>query len=266
MAAYTNNKLAGAVWGAAVGDALGVPYEFKARDSFTCAGMVGHGTHDQPAGTWSDDTALLLATCDSVKRRGRVDVTDMLDRFRSWFDHGAYTPDGTVFDVGLTTSTSLYRGYGAVEEWSNGNGSLMRIAPLAFCDASDVEVRAVSAITHAHRTSTEACVEFVHMLRRAADEPLDLRESMGSIFGDVPREEVRSGGFVRDTLQASLWCFANTDNYVDCVLTAVNLGSDTDTTACVAGALAGTAYGVDAIPEDWREALRGADVLEGVLF
>ncbi|MDO4807861.1 MAG: ADP-ribosylglycohydrolase family protein [Coriobacteriales bacterium] len=54
--------------------------------------------------------------------------------------------------------------------------------------------------------------------------------------------------------------------YAPCVLEAINLGSDTDTTACVAGALAGAAYGIDAIPEAWREALRGADVLEATLF
>lgn len=264
--ADTSKALADAVWGAAVGDALGVPYEFKARDGFSCTGMVGYGTHNQPAGTWSDDTALLLATCDSIKQCGRVDVSDMLDRFRNWNDMGDYTPDSQVFDIGIATSKALHTGLGGTDEWSNGNGSLMRIAPLAFCDATDDEVRAVSAITHAHRVSTEACVEFVHMLRQAATDPSELHERLRSLLGGVPRSEVKSGGFVRDTLQASLWCFATTDSYRDCVLTAVNLGSDTDTTACVAGALAGTAYGVDAIPQEWRDTLRGADILEGVLF
>lgn len=266
MTTSSNVALAGAVWGAAVGDALGVPYEFKVRDSFTCTGMMGYGTHDQPAGTWSDDTALLLATCDSIKQCGCADISDMLIRFRSWYDQGDYTPDGRVFDVGITTATSLHLGYGGTDEWSNGNGSLMRIAPLAFCGASDDEVRAASAITHAHRISTETCVQFVHMLRQAAESPRALHERLLAIFSDVPRDEVRSGGFVRDTLQASLWCFATTDSYRDCVLTAVNLGSDTDTTACVAGALAGTAYGVNAIPKEWRDALRGSTLLKDVLF
>ena len=266
MTTSSNVALAGAVWGAAVGDALGVPYEFKVRDSFTCTGMMGYGTHDQPAGTWSDDTALLLATCDSIRHCGRVDVSDMLSRFRNWYAQGDYTPDGKVFDVGITTAAALRLGYGGADEWNNGNGSLMRIAPLAFCGASDDEVRAVSSITHAHRTSTVACVQFVHMLRQAAESPQALRERLLAILGDVPRGEVRSGGFVRDTLQASLWCFATTGSYRDCVLTAVNLGSDTDTTACVAGALAGTAYGLGSIPREWRDALRGSDVLEDVLF
>ena len=81
-----------------------------------------------------------------------------------------------------------------------------------------------------------------------------------------PREEARSSGFVFDTLGAAIWCFANTDSYADCVLAAVNLGSDTDTTACVAGALAGAVYGYNAIPAEWLETLRGKDVIEQCLF
>lgn len=254
-----------AVWGAAVGDALGVPYEFRARDTFECAGMVGHGTHDRPAGTWSDDTAMLLATCDSIKSCDGIDVADMRARFLDWFERGAYTPDGVIFDYGGTTARALRRGRGCSGEWDNGNGSLMRIAPLAFCGATDDEVRAVSAITHAHETSTEACVEFVHVLHEATDDSRGLYQGLRDQLGSVSRSAIRSGGFVRDTLQAALWCFALTDNYRDCVLTAVNLGDDTDTTACVAGALAGVAYGLGAIPGGWVSALRGREVLEACL-
>ena len=258
--------LSAAVWGAAVGDALGVPYEFKPRGTFDCRGMVGHGTHDQPAGTWSDDTALMLATCDSIRAVGRVDAADLLARFRSWYEDGAYTPDGVVFDVGNATAEALRTGRGLAGEWDNGNGSLMRIAPLAFCAATDDEVRAASAVTHAHPTSTGACVEFVHLLREAAADPQGTRERLKSELAGMPRDEVRSGGYVLDTLRAAKWCFANTNDYRDCVLAAVNLGSDTDTTACVAGALAGTAYGKGAIPAEWLDAMRGGDVLEATLF
>ena len=82
----------------------------------------------------------------------------------------------------------------------------------------------------------------------------------------VPEQEIRSGGFVRDTLKAAIWSFVNTNSYEDCVLAAVNLGDDTDTTAAVAGALAGTAYGIDAIPQEWIDALRGKDLIESCLF
>ena len=264
--AHVAGKLADAVWGAAVGDALGVPYEFLARDTFACTEMVGFGTHHQPAGTWSDDTALLLATCDSIRHCGRIDVDDMRSRFRAWYGRGDYTPDGKVFDVGIATSEALRRGRGLDGEWDNGNGSLMRIAPLAFCDATDDEVRAVSAITHAHRTSMDCCVSFVHLLREAAADPAAAHDRLAGEYGSVRRDEVRSGGYVADTLRAATWCFATTASYRDCVLTAVDLGEDTDTTACVAGALAGTAYGRDAIPGEWVSAMRGADVLTAALF
>ena len=129
--------------------------------------MVGFGTHHQPAGTWSDGTSMTLATCDSVRALGRVDAEDIRRRFERWLKGGAYTPDGDVFDCGGTTSAAIELGHGMAGVRENGNGSLMRIAPLAFCGATDDQVRAVSAITHAHPTSTEACVDFVHLLRAA---------------------------------------------------------------------------------------------------
>ena len=82
----------------------------------------------------------------------------------------------------------------------------------------------------------------------------------------IPTAEVKSGGYVVDTLNASLWCLVNTGSYAECVLAAVNLGRDTDTTACVAGALAGAFYGYGAIPAEWLEVLRGKNVIESCLF
>lgn len=82
----------------------------------------------------------------------------------------------------------------------------------------------------------------------------------------MPRDEARSSGFVLDTLGAALWCLLHTDNYKDCVLEAVSLGGDSDTTACVAGALAGARYGYDAIPKEWLDVLRGKELVEECLF
>lgn len=251
------------VYGQAVGDALGVPYEFRARGTFECTGMVGHGSHNQPAGTWSDDTSMALATCDSIRATGRIDVRDMRERFVRWYREGAYTVSG-LFDIGGTTADALSSGRGRAGERDNGNGSLMRILPLAFTDATDDEVRAVSAITHAHAISCEACVRLVHVARRLIDGegPHDVA---GSLVG-VPASQIRSGGFVLDTERAALWCLANTSSYAECVLAAANLGDDTDTTAAVAGGLAGIVYGMDAIPAEWLAKLRGKDVIEGCLF
>lgn len=260
--------LRAAVTGQAVGDALGVPFEFKARGSFLCSGMVGHGTHDRPAGTWSDDTAMMLATLDSLAaNRGRVVPDDLRRRFRNWMDRGAYTPDGAVFDIGGTTSEALLSGRGQTGEMDNGNGSLMHILPLAFVDCTDDDVRAASAVTHAHPTSTEACVRFVHVARSLIRGRLDAGEWSEAAGEDnlaaLSSARINSDGYVLDTLRAALWCLATTHSYADCVLAAVNLGSDTDTTAAVAGGLAGIRYGLDSNP--WRNDLRGRDVLDGIV-
>lgn len=255
-----------AVYGQAVGDALGVPYEFRARGTFECRGMVGHGTHDQPAGTWSDDTSMAICVCDSYRELGRVDCGDIRRRFEAWYRDGAYTVGG-LFDVGGTCARAIRDGRGCAGERDNGNGSLMRTVPLAFTNATDDEVRAVSAITHAHPTSTEACVELVRIARAlaAGAPPLDAAGERVGLLGADP-SGVRSGGYVLDTLDAAVWCLLNTGDYRSCALAAVNLGDDTDTTAAVAGALAGIAYGADAIPEEWTAALRGRDVIDSCLF
>lgn len=251
------------VYGQAVADALGVPYEFRPRDSFRCTGMVGHGSHNKPAGTWSDDTSMTLAICDSYRELGRIDVDDIRGRFVRRYREDAYTVDG-LFDIGNATREALERGHGLAGEWDNGNGSLMRTVPLAFTDATDDEVRVVSAITHAHPTSTEACVAMVHIARDliAGASPVD-------VAGDVaarPVDEIGSTGFVRHTFDAALWCLVNTSSYAECVLAAVNLGDDTDTTAAVAGALAGIVYGIEGIPAKWLDKLRGKDLIESCLF
>ena len=250
-------SLKDAVYGAAVGDALGVPFEFMQRGSFHATGMTGHGTHNQPAGTWSDDTSMILATCDSIRELGRIDPADMRKRFEAWIRKGEYAIDGNVFDFGNTVSRALSRGEGCSEAMDNGNGSLMRIVPLAFTDATDDQVREVSAITHAHAISMDACVQYIRIARSLV---------MGEDPDILLPGEVRSGGYVLDTLGAALWCLERTGSYEECVLTAVNLGSDTDTTACVAGALAGIKYGYDSIPREWIDQLRGKGIIESCLF
>ena len=275
--AQQTDKRRGIVFGAAVGDALGVPYEFLKRDTFECTGMSEGGVHGKPAGTFSDDTSLLLATRASLKECGEVDVEDMRRRFCDWLYEGAYTSDGSAFDVGNATATALERGRGCDGERSNGNGSLMRIAPLVFVHASDDEARAVSAITRAHWISTEACVMFVRILGDLMDgeylEDAIARNMPGNErfaflrdLADMPRDAVKSSGFVLDTLGAALWCALHTSGFSDCVLTAVNLGDDSDTTGCVAGALAGAMYGYESIPAEWIDALRGRELIEQYLF
>lgn len=264
-------RLHAAVYGQAVGDALGVPYEFQRRDTFECTGMIGHGTHNQPAGTWSDDTAMMLATLDSLAEHGgRVDTDDMLAKYRAWAKSGEYTPDGAVFDIGTTTSHALASGHGGTDEYDNGNGSLMRILPLAFTDCSDDDIRRVSAITHAHRISTDICVRFIRIARLLLAEGTAYSRTEVCKIANIPedlrfceRRRIKSGTFVLDTMLSAVWCLVNTDNYRDCVLAAVNLGGDTDTTAAVAGGLAGLLYGDEGNP--WEEEMRGTELLETLI-
>lgn len=260
------DKLKAVMYGLAIGDALGVPYEFQQRDTFTCTGMVGHGTHNQPAGTWSDDTALSLATLDSFTEcGGKPDTADMLMRYQMWLKHGMYMPDGKTFDSGITVATAIRSGHGCDGLDDNGNGSLMRMAPCAFYHLTDEEIRQVSAITHAHEISMTACVQYARIIERLLNHvpPYKTITDSGFPFDPtIPRTEVKSDGFVLHTLNAALWCLANTDNYQDCVLAAVNLGEDTDTTASVAGALAGDIYGFESIPQEWVRKLRGRELLD----
>lgn len=284
MTTAPNPQLKAAVYGAAVGDALGVPFEFRVRGTFVCTDMSGYGTHHQPAGTWSDDTSMMLATCASIRdKRGRIDPADMRARFCDWLDHGAYTPFGQVFDAGNTVVTALREGRGCASDRSNGNGSLMRIVPLAFTGATDADVAAVSSITHAHPLSVEACVRYVRIARALAGganipdaiaagvadgDPVDPAGPLHRLprIAELAEADLESHGYVVHTIESALWCLATTSTYADCVLRAVNLGNDTDTTACVAGGLAGIAYGFDTIPATWVEALQAKELIDRCLF
>lgn len=290
------------IMGVAVGDALGVPVEFKKRGTFYVTEMQGYGTHNQPAGTWSDDTSLTLALADNLLPDGvdgKPDLECIAWGATEWYDNAAYTPHGKVFDVGNATAEAIKRlkkgvapeKAGGTGERDNGNGSLMRIAPLTFYMFGIREaeerfriVRDVSSITHAHEWSVAACYIYVEMLNKlrmgrkkkaayaelredfAHGVPFISKATLGKFvrilendISTLPEEEIRSSGFVIDTLEAAFWCFMTTDNYRDAVLKAVNLGDDTDTTGAVTGALAGLAYGLDSIPQEWREQLAASD-------
>lgn len=271
-------KLRTAIYGALIGDAMGVPYEFKERGSFQCAGMTGHGTHNQLAGTWSDDGSMILATCKSLKdNAGKVNTTDIYRKFKSWYEDGAFTQYGKVFDIGIATRTALHTGKGQCGERDNGNGSLMRILPLAFTDCSNEEVREVSAITHGHWISMEACSIYVKIIRRClqgeqlADvvHSLELADPFNRIatIDLLPEEEIKSGGYVVSSLEAAIWCALTTNSFKDCLLKAVNLGRDTDTTACIAGGLVGACcYEFEDIPSEWMDAVPKKEIIEDCLF
>jgi ADP-ribosylglycohydrolase len=294
----------GALWGALVGDALGVPVEFRNRFQLQAepvTDMREFGSHHQPRGTWSDDGALTLCTVDSLLNT-EFDTQDMGHRFVRWMNEDLWTATGVVFDMGGTTSDALMRIAkgtraelaGRREEHSNGNGSLMRIVPVALRFAGEPteslsdRVERTSAITHAHDRSKMGCVFYSLIVRQLllgetpenalsvarpeftrryenAPEFERFRSHLTDDFRSLREEEIVSTGYVLHTLHASLWCLLNARDYRECVLRAVNLGGDTDTTGCVAGGLAGAAFGLQSIPSEWRDQLqRKGDV--DVLF
>lgn len=263
---YDRGLMRSCIYGLAVGDALGVPYEFCRRGTFECTGMVGDGTHGQHAGTWSDDTSMALCICSSIKRLGRVDTADIAGRFRRWLEHGDFTCDGRAFDVGMTCREAISTGVPGESYDECGNGSLMRTAPLALLDYFDThKIREVSAITHAHPVAEWSCIALCDILRTIRNSGTPAKHVLWRRYGYIasrPVEAVKSGGYCEHTLEAALWCFLNTDSYADCVLAAVNLGGDTDTTAAVAGALAGVYYGFGAIPPKWTGQLRGKAAID----
>lgn len=263
---YDRDLMRSCIYGLAVGDALGVPYEFCERGTFECTDMVGDGTHGQHAGTWSDDTSMALCICSSIKRLAYIDVADIAGRFRRWLEQGDFACDGRVFDVGVTCERAILTGVPAKSYDDCGNGSLMRTAPLAMLDHIEpYDIREVSAITHAHPVAEWSCVALCDMLRTIRNVGTPAKGDLWHRYGYIasrPVEAVESDGYCEHTLEAALWCFLNTFSYADCVLAAVNLGDNTDTTAAVAGAIAGVYYGFEAIPPKWVGQLRGKAVID----
>ena len=307
-------KTLGGILGLCVADALGVPVEFASRESLAhnpVTDMRGYGTYNQPPGTWSDDTSMTLCLLDSLKNG--LDYFDIMRKFLLWKQKAEYTPHGEVFDIGITTRRALARFAGGTEplecggifEQDNGNGSLMRILPLAFYlyaqygkDFADNEeahkiIHEVSSLTHAHQRSHIACglylsvavnlfdadglkigiysgVREVKKWYENKDEYADELKYYNRIFEDgfmdLPKEAIKSGGYVVDTLEAALWCLSATDSYESCVLKAVNLGGDTDTVAAVAGGLAGIYYGYEAIPQKWINQIARLDYVKEKIY
>ena len=288
--------------GGAVGDALGVPYEFRPRDTFVATDMVGYGTYNQPEGSWSDDTSLTLCLVENFIEEG--ELPSLYGKFLDYKKTGKWTPYGKCFDMGSTTLLALRRYEAGIpiglcggdSEMDNGNGALMRISPVMFAVLYNKDfqylinmVRKYSGVTHRHPRSVLGCVIYVFFLKRlflhedfdralsmtvefchTNIEDEDLRKEfpryhriLNEEIMELTREDIISDGYVVHSLEAALWCFATTNSYQKAVLKAVNLGGDTDTIASLVGTLAGLKYGVKDIPKVWINQLaRIEDITE----
>lgn len=285
------NRFWGGIFGFCVGDMLGVPVEFSSRqerDADPVKELRAYGTYHQPFGSWSDDSSLMFCLVDALLCE---DVLEQLKKnMIAYYKNGLFTPRGQMFDIGNSTRyaiENMEHGIPAVEcggsaQQDNGNGSLMRILPLAYLrgkkkDEEFVQlIEDVSSLTHRHKRSKLACIIYVIFASQiyngfgkadALDYALafahkycakEYREELPyykNIFNKAiikaDRNRISSTGYVVDTLEAVIWSFFNTDSYEESVLTAINLGGDTDTIAALVGGLAGIYYGFQRIPDIW---------------
>lgn len=300
-------KIKAVLLGLSIGDSLGVPVEFYDREDLKrnpVTKMQGYGTHNQPTGTFSDDSSLTFCLAEALTEG--FDLNTIGKNFVKWYTEGYWSAHGVVFDIGNATRHAIYRlkdGIapllaGGREAKDNGNGSLMRIAPLLFfIKDKPIEERfeltqQVSSITHGHIRSVLSCfyyLEFMRLILMGKDkfetykelqsivpkflnnlsiDPSEIAQFNRLLKGNIcelPEHKIESSGYVIHTLEASIWCILRTSSYKDAVLLAVNLGDDSDTTgAVVGGGLAGLLYGLKAIPEEWLSKLARRNDIENL--
>lgn len=283
--AAIRDRARGALVGLAVGDAVGTTLEFKTRDSYApLQDMIGGGPFQLQPGQWTDDAAMALALADSLAKDGTLDAADLMQRFVDWHERGRYSCTGRCFDIGITTRQALARWAatgnpmaGSIDPKTAGNGSLMRLAPVALrhfrnpATLRDVAARQ-SRTTHAAPEAVDACVGLAEMLADAIagatrSEVLRARTGYAGVIDAImagswrgkPRTAVRSSGYVAHALEAALWSVGASSTFAEAVLRAANLGDDADTTAAIAGQLCGALQGATGIPQDWRTRLAWAD-------
>lgn len=293
-----NNACKDLLFGFAIGDALGVPVEFESRDYLSknpISDMINGGSHNQPLGTFSDDSSLTFCLAEAIcTTKEQLNLKDIAKKIVEWSENGYWAVNKEKFDIGISTENFVHnvlRGMPLLESggsdfYDNGNGSLMRIAPLLFYlkDIQNINERfrwtkKVSSITHGHPISIIACFYYLEFLREIyncktgkfeayknlqiklppfLNQLIETSEFL-SLFSNLlidkiwqlDPSKIKSDGFVISTLEASIWAFLTTNSYEESVLKAINLGDDTDTIGAITGGLSGLFYGFDSIPKDW---------------
>ena len=289
------DRLRGSFFGTAIGDALGGPRQFCERDELPLlTQMKPIANFRMPAGSWSDDTSMMLCLAESLTQTGKGAqlLSLQLEYYSKWLKDGYNTPTGKAFDIGGTTRRAIatYNMTGKIiadtaDEIYQGNGSLMRLAPIGMMfwddeEAAAKEARISSMSTHANSLCLEACSMLARAIAKAIqgrskenildfteDYMLERPELESIINGDYmkkTRNQIRSDGWAVSTLEAALWAFYTTETFQDGAILAVNLAHDADTVGAVYGALAGAFYGYEAIPVEWIYDLKGKERLEEI--
>ena len=290
-------SLYGGILGFCIGDMLGVPVEFSSRierKKDPVKELRAYGTYHQGFGVWSDDSSLMIALLVNLAEGYSLDK--LAQYFVKYYQEGLFTPEGKMFDIGNSTRfaiENIMNGVPPVEcggntECDNGNGSLMRILPIAYLEIEDYErrkiVEEVSSITHRHKRSILAGIIYINFLANilkgmskdeAYDKTIDYvmkecKEDYQTEFNHFNRilnksiihekeENIKSSGYVVDTLEAVFWLMFNGNSHAEIVLNAVNLGGDTDTIAAIAGGLAGAYYGYSKLNKRWVQNIARLD-------
>lgn len=237
--------------GLAVGDALGLPVEFKSRSYLKenpVTDMIGYGTFNMPEGTWSDDTSMTLAEILSITNCRRIEWCDIMDNFQRWLFDGDFTPEGKSFDVGNGCRSAIETFHnthakpiscGSRNINNNGNGSLMRMLPFALLchdfnvgdEQTAVMIHDASSLTHGHEYSVLGCLIYTHLLSYllAGNSPADALYSLKqcenySRFSPRARNEYASiiyGGLARkseDEIRGSGYVVKSLEAAVWCLL------------------------------------------------
>ncbi|MCE0495727.1 ADP-ribosylglycohydrolase family protein [Vibrio salinus] len=272
----------GCLVGLAVGDAVGAPVEFRPRGTFKpLTDMIGGGQFCLKKGYWTDDTSMALCLAHSLTEHQAFNLKDQIERYCAWMDSGYMSSLNICFDVGASVSSALRRYQktgdplsGSKAGWCSGNGSIMRLAPIPiFYQQKPREAifygGESSKTTHRSALCVDACrylssylVELLHGEKKTVFMTLDYQPETQEFisiksghFLNKRYQDLTGSGFVVDSLESALWCFIYTDSYESCVLAAANLGNDADTTAAIAGQMAGAYYGYSGIRQDWLDAL-----------
>lgn len=283
------DRALGCMLGLAVGDALGTTVEFTPRGAFPIVtDITGGGPFRLKPGQWTDDTSMALCLAESLIYNADLDPYDLMDRFRRWLEFGENSSTGKCFDIGKTTlqAISNYRRTrepfsGPSGKFDAGNGSIMRLAPVAIRWWHDREkaidiARKQSRTTHGSPEAIDSCSLLANILCRAicgegyesiyciADSTWADRVQLVSkgSWKNKTESEIFSDGYVINTLEAALWAFEGSSSFEEAVLKAVNLGNDADTVGAVCGQIAGAVWGYSAIPLHWRERLFDRDKIE----
>lgn len=230
--------------------------------------IAGGGVYGLAAGSWTDDTSMLIALGESLAEKGKADPENERRHYLKWFIEGAYTPSGEAFDIGRTTRQALTTGSAPSDRESNGNGALMRSSILTawYINSTDKELIDASglscSVTHAHPIAKFTNVIYNLLLKKLItgfepeqsimilrDEYEGLMDDLKDIF--LEPEVYQTTSYCVTTLETAIWLNMESSSFEETLLKAVNMGGDADTIGAVTGAVAGAIYGYAAIPERW---------------